>query len=343
MKKPQLLMALYVPLAFGSCSNQVPSREPPVVAVSLVEVLTAVANDSSTLRWPQFLLPFGEGFLWAERHDFLQVEEVDERLIAKGPALVEMTLGLDRLIAGTRGPVGEIALLDSSGRVAIRESGGRLTGFTSSFGRRAASIAVADGSVSLLLQGESEGGPAIVGFSFEGNEQGRWGQMPADGLLQGILRGGGLTSCSDGSVYYSYINSARISRIMEDDHVQPIGDPPSAFVEIEPRDIRRAFHDGERERSTKPLVGLGLGASRVMALLCSPENLLFRQVTGPGEGSMRIEVWDPASAELVGVLPFEEGVLLAIEEGMLYMGVLDENEFEIRKYLYSVTGPRPLE
>lgn len=335
MMKPLLLTVLFFAILCASCSGQPQAMEPPLLSASLDEALPlAAADDSSIPRWPQFLLPVGDGLLWPERSHLLRVEEVDGQLMVRGPAMTEMTLGLDRLIAGARGPLGEIALLDSSGRVSIRDQGGRLSGFTMDLGQRAAGIAVADRTVFLLLQGGTEGGPAVLGFSFEGAEEGRWGQMPADGLVQGILQGGGLAACSDGNVYFSYINSARLSRLAEDGLVELIGEPPPSFTELRPREIREAFHEAEREQSTKPLVRLGLGASRVMALHCSSENLVFRQVTGPDEGSKRIEVWHPASEELVGFVPPVEGVLFASSGGALYLGALAEEQFELRKYRY---------
>lgn len=340
MMKSSLLMVLLAQLVFASCSVRSPNIEPPILSVSLAEAPAFAPDDSSTPRWPQFVLPVRGGLLWAERSGLLKVEEVDDRLIVEGPALTEMTLGLDRLVAGAQGPFGEIALLDSSGRVSIRDRSGRLSGFATG-GNRTASIAVADRSIYLLHQGEGEGGPAVFKYSFEGSEEGRWGQMPADGLIQSVLQGGGLVACPDGSVFYSYINSPRVARLVEDGRVELIGDPQPSFFALSPRDIRRAVNEGLEERSTQPLVRLGLGASRVMALFCSSENLLFRQVTGPGEDSMRIEVWDPAADDLVAILPHEEGVLLAVEGGMLQMGVVEEQRFELRKLNYSLAEMQP--
>lgn len=340
MKLPWQFVLLTL-LVLG-CSVSSPEAELPIVTVFAAGASTFPQDEDPAPQWPQFLLPRGGGLLWPERSGLLRVEEGDAGLLlVEGPVLTETTLGLDRLLAGARGARGEIALLDSSGRVSVREENGRLSGFATPLGRRAASIAVADRSIYILSHGEDEGGPAVVRFSFDGIEEGRWGEMPADGLIQSVLRGGGVTACPDGSVFYSYLNSRRISRLAESGRVEPIGDPGSSFIELRRSDIRRAFHQAEQDGSTKPLVQLGLDGSRVMALLCSSDNHLFRQVTGPEAGSTRIEVWHPASGELIATIPREEGVLLAVEKGILYLGVVEEKRFQLRKLRYGFDDAVP--
>jgi hypothetical protein len=310
-------------------------------ALSIVPALPALP-----LRWPQFLLVEGtDRFLWGERGLF-RLATSENGPILEEPEGAELTRGMDRLIAAAEAPDGTLAVLDMAGRVAVQSPRrGETWEFEAQLPKQPAGLAVTEGLVYILLQGEPLEGDAVVAYGFDGVEAGRWGTMPADGIIQASLRGGGIAACPDGSVYYSYINSPRILRLPDgaDESVRAIGEPSSSFVEVPARKVRYAQDKGKRYSSVAPLVKLGLSASRVLSLLCSEEGLLFRQVAQPAHGGA-IEVWDPLSEELVGTIPVGGEVLLDVRDQILYLGARSESEgFTLTRIHYRAERSRPSE
>lgn len=325
--------------SLAGCSKEASSGETAaLLSVSRQEVLTLVGGSAS--RWPQGLLSHGGRLLWVYGREISQIDEAGGGLVVGMPVHPKMTLGLDRIVSAASGPRGELVLLDSGGRVSIRSAEGDLSGFDTGLGNGIGAVAISKESLFFLLQGDIEGGAAVVELTDHGEEKGRWGEMPADGLVQSVLRGGGLTVCPNGEVFYSYINSPRVLRLKPERGVEPIGHPPPDFVEMRPRDVRSAVYEGERERSTRPLVQLGLKATRVTALMCSPEDHLIRQTTNPDEGGMLIEVSDPVSGEVLGSFAHRDGMLLAVDPGLLLLGAIVNERFELRRLPYRFATPR---
>lgn len=227
------------------------------------------------------------------------------------------------LIAAARSPDGTLAVLDSSGQVAVLEaSSAKVTSFGTHFLNRPGYLALAGGKIYLLLQGDLEQGPAVVAYTLAGQAVGTWGQMPAGGVLQANLKGGGIAACPDGSVFYNYINSPRIYRVLEEiGKVKPVGRKSPGFRVLAARQIRRAQSEVRKSRSVAALVKLGLGTSRAQSLFCSDEGLLARQVAHPAGGGADVEIWDPRTERLLGTVPAGEGVLLAVRGRTLYLGV----------------------
>lgn len=294
---------------------------------SRLEALSIVpALPSLSLRWPQFLLATGaDRFLWGEKGIFRLASTGGGPVLEKPGA--DLTRGMDRLIAAAQAPNGTLAVLDMAGRVAVQDRrSGRTWEIEAPLPNQPAGLAVTASRVYILLQGEPEASNAVIAYGFDGVQAGRWGTMPAGGILQASLRGGGIAACPDGSIFYSYIDSPRISGLespagSRDGSVREIGEPRSSFVTVPERKVRQARLDGQRSASVAPLVKLGLGASRVMSLLCTGEGLLLRQVAEPAGGGALIEVWDPRSGELAGTIPVRGGeVLLDARDHVLYLG-----------------------
>ena len=85
---------------------------------------------------------------------------------------------------------------------------------------------------------------------------------------------------------------------------------------------------------------LALSASRVMALHCSPEGLLFRQIAQPGSDGSYVEVWDPRSARLAGTIPIGARVLLDVRDHVLYLGsVPARHKFMLEPVRYELARP----
>lgn len=200
--------------------------------------------------------------------------------------------------------------------------------------------------VYLLLRGEVAVGNAVAAYDYTGVEVGRWGEMPAAGILQASLDGGGIASCPDGSIFYSYINSPLIFRVEEGSQgtVRTLGRQSGSFEVVSERDVGHAFEESRRSRSVVPLVKLGLGASRVMSLMCSQEGLLFRQVAQPSKRGAYIEVWDPASETLIDTILGSGGTLLDVRDQILYLGTTAEDQtFKLERIQYRVVRSRPEE
>ncbi|NJL27733.1 MAG: hypothetical protein HC897_07475 [Thermoanaerobaculia bacterium] len=159
----------------------------------------------------------------------------------------------------------------------------------------------------------------MVAYSLSGTETGRWGEMPASGFIQESLTGGGIAACPDGMIYYSYINSPEIFRLDPPaGEISPLRDSSAPFYKISEDAIMSACEESDRLGDVGPLVKLGLQGSRIMALYCSNENILFRQIAQPHSGGSHVEAWDLGSRQLVATLPSNDGVLFATSPGLLH-------------------------
>jgi hypothetical protein len=295
--------------------------------------------------WPEFFLTEGPGlFLWGNRNEVLRIEVSEV-----GPAVAvrvgtDLVHGLDSLVAAARNTAGTVAFLDASGRVAIHNPDSKRTWrFKTSLSNLAGGLALSTGRAYLLLRNEFGTGSAVVGYDFHGAEVGQWGEMPADGIIQANLKGGGIAACPAGSVYYSYINSPRIYRLPEggEKEVRQIGGRPDSFTVLPARQVYKASKESMESRSVAPVVKLGLSASRVMALACSEEGLLFRQVAQPAGAGAHVEVWDPVSETMVGTIPVAEGVLLDVKNQILFLGTMPASQgFRIERIHFRVDPSR---
>jgi hypothetical protein len=282
----------------------------------------------SSLRWPQFFLVENtDRFLWGQGREILQISRSEAGSFRIEPDFSDLTLGLNRLVAAAHAPNGTLAVLDASGRVAVQIPRSRqLSTFETHLENSPGDLAMTNDKLYLLLQGESEGGSAVVSYSFFGAEVGRWGTMPVDGIIQANLKGGGIAACPDGSIFYSYINSPRILRLDTKEHrARVVGRANRTFHALTEGQVHQAQRESTRSRSVAPLVKLGLEASRVMALRCSPAGIL-RQVARPSGGGALIEVWDPHSETLLGTVPAKAGILLDVQGNTLFLGALRGGE-----------------
>lgn len=296
--------------------------------------------------WPEFVLAEGPGlFLWGNRNEVLRIENPDAGPAVAVPVGTDPVHGLDRLVAAARNTAGTVAFLDISGRVAIHKPDSKRTWkFKTGLSNLPGSLALSTDRVYLLLRSEFGTGSAVVVYDLHGAEVGEWGEMPADGIIQANLKGGGIAACPDGSVYYSYINSPRIYRLPEggEKDVRQIGKRPEFFAVLPPGRVYKASKESIESRSVAPIVKLGLSTSRVMALACSEEGLLFRQVAQPAGAGAHVEVWDPAAETIVGTIPVADGVLLDVKNQTLYLGTMPESEgFRIERIHFRVHPSRP--
>ncbi len=343
------LVLLLVPALAMACGAQPPRGVSGItISTSWLETLPLLSSaPSSPLRWPQFLVADGaSGFFLGGGRDLFRIatlashSAVAEPVVAAGPQQ-----GLGRLVAAAQSPGGTLAFLDETGQVAIH---GRAPGqrwlLKTRDQNRSRHLTVSEGSVYLLLEGETETGNAVAMYNFTGTEVRRWGVIPADGIVQGSLTGGGIAACPDGSIFYSYLNSPRVFHLDEESSraVRAIGEPSSSFQTISAGQVRRALRESTRSHSVAPLVKLGLGASRVMSLLCSDDGLLFREVAHPKGRGAEIEVWDPLSEERVGTIPAGNGVLLAVRDQILYLVTAQPGEkLALERIRYQVKRSQP--
>ena len=291
------------------------------------------------MRWPQFLLAEApDRFLWGSDREIYRVKTSDQGPTLEGPLWPELTEGLGRLVAVSRTRSGALAVLDADGRVRGEAPGSKVPwGFQAHLPSSAGKLANTAQAVYFLLQGPEAGGAAVVGFNHSGIELGRWGAIPASGLIQMSLTGGGLAVCPDGSIFYSYINSPEIWEIEgSETRVRTLGLPETEFQVIPERAIRSAHDEGRKSHSVASIVKLGLGASRVAALACSSEGLLFRQVARPHSAGSYVEVWDPRSGKLLGTVLSGGGVLFDVSGHTLILGNVQDDHFLLEPIEYSV-------
>jgi len=315
-------------LSLFACSRQPSTQELRTVRLS---DLPLTASDSTLiLRWPQFLLASVPGrFLWGERGDVITLISSGSSLDTVGDSMVEVTLGLDRLVAADRTSDGTLGVLDSSGQVVVRESRSReMWSFRSERLNPAGDLAVSQRRVFLLLEGDLPDRPAVAAYSLNGGEAGTWGRVGTGGILQANTNGGGITACPDGLVYYSYINSREIFRVdpTEEGSDSRAVTKSATFEESSASQVRRAYREGQESHSVGPVIQLALRASRVLALHCSDDGILFRQVAHPGHGGAVVEAWDPASGTLLGSFDTGQGVLMDVQDQVLYLGQVSEEE-----------------
>lgn len=301
-----------------------------------------------TLRWPAaFLAQSEDRFLWAEGNGVFSIAGAADDLMIAPFHDQGLNAGFDRIVAAAQAVDGSLAILDASGRVSGLAAGsGEVWSFETELRNPGVRLALADRLVYFLLARDYPGGPAVGAHSLEGMEVGRWGTMPADGVIQQSLNGGGIAACADGSVYYNYLNSPWIQRLQPGSKgdAAALGKVSgSRFERLTPSAIRRAHQESTRSHSVAPLVKLGLSGSRVLALFCTEENLLARQVDHPHEGESVVELWDPQSGRKVGSVNADRGLLLAVRQQTLFLGVKPENEpFTLQRFRYRL-GPDPRE
>lgn len=299
-----------------------------------------------TLRWPAaFLVQRQDRFLWAEGNVIFSIGGTAADLTIAALEEPRLTAGLDRIVAAAQAVDGALAVVDSSGRVVGARAGSEETwGFETPFRNPGLRVALADRLVYFLLTSDSPGGAAVSAYSVEGIEVGRWGTIPAAGIIQQSLNGGGIAACGDGSVYYSYINSPWILRLEPESkgEARALGKASAVpFERIPARTIRKAHLESRRSHTIAPLVELGLSGSRILALFCTEEDLLVRQVAHPGGGGSAVEFWDPRSGQRAGSVDAEAGLLLAVRHQTLYLGVVPENgPFTLERIHYRVVADR---
>lgn len=298
---------------------------------------------SSGLYWPTFLSATDGGYYWGEGNQVYRVDPAAPR-VEPNRSFWPSVEGHDRLVASATSSNGTLALLDSSGRVSIHDPKSQRTWTLSlDIESHAANLTLAQGIVYVLLQDEeAQRASAVIAYDLDGQLLGEWGSMPLDALIQTSLRGGGITSCPDGSVFYSYINSPRILRLAEDDSsdVHPIGVQSPSFRELLPRDIVEAYRQSNREESVGPVVKLGLSGSRVMSLFCSSSGLLLRQIAQPGGDGSHVEVWDPKTETLLGTVPTTSEMLLGIDgEAMILATRAQEKEVLLERFRLKAVKP----
>lgn len=324
-----------------ACSAEPSRRSVPTLSAIHLESSPLISPEPTLpLRWPRFLLAETEAtLLWSLGGDVVRITlSANEPRTVQSVALVDQARGFDRLIAATKNADGTTAILDSSGRVSAWESGMlRTWSFQISESQNWGGLAVVKGFVYLLAHGKEEGSPAVFAYTLDGTQAGRHGSMPPSALVQGTLTGGGIVACPDGTIYFSYINSPHIFQLV--DHgggeVLPLGQPRDTFVLIPAEAIRNSVKESRNSGSVEPLVKLGLSGSRVMALRCASDGLLFRQVAEPAPLGTVIEVWDPQSERLLGTLPSGDGVLFDVRQRVLYLGRLENGgPFVLERYRY---------
>lgn len=325
---------------FGACGRKgaVGPMSAPLPARGLEPVFLVPPVPPVSMRWPQFLwADGGHRFLWGANREIYRVQESKNGPVLTGPEWPDLTRGLDRLVSASRTAAGTLALLDSMGRVQGLSPGSPTPwSFELRLGSHAGRLAVTDQAAYLLLQGDEEGGRAVVAYDFAGHEVGGWGEMPLESMIQETLNGGGIAACPDGSIFYSYINGPRIFRLVlgKGHEVRPVGSSPSTFEALSESSVRDAAREGVRSRSVVPIVKLGLSANRVTALLCTSEGLLLRQVARPAHAGGYVEVWDPATEGLIGTVRTGSGVLLDARDHTLYLGSAPDEHFRLDRVEY---------
>lgn len=262
--------------------------------------------------------------LWGEGRTVTRLSLDGDRLSVVGEVAAEpgrSGILLDRIVAGSSS--GEVTtLLDARGRILELRPGTDRSFQIPGIGAPA-HITTGPDRVYLLLDEEIRGGGAVVAYGPDGELVGRWGTLPASAPINKALRGGGLTRCAGGDVFYSYIDSPRILRI-RGEQVEEVGARRASFRRLSGREIRRARKASEGTHQVRPLAEAAFRSSRVLALHCDDDGRLYRHVAGPiGEGA-EIEVWDSGTGTLVGTVLLSEGILLAVggtgSETTLFVG-----------------------
>ncbi len=306
-------------------------------AVSVLPLREPRPAQWPLLRWPDFFRVEKNGqYLWMEGGQIYRIGQSEGE-----PRPLSFAQGLDTLVATARASDGTLAVLDSSGRVVAYgpSSKGKSSFKAVLLQKRSRALTVTTKGIYFLLHGEERKGSAVVAYTFTGEEMGSWGTIPADAIIQSTLTGGGITSCRDESVFFSYVNSPKIFYLDDNSGVPvPIGKTRRNFKVLPEYKILRAQRESDRMSSVKPLVKLGRGASRVMSLFCSEDGLLFRQISQPRAGSY-VEMIDPDSGILVHSVFAGANVLLTVFDNSMYFGVRTKggDDFSMERIHYSFT------
>lgn len=317
---------LLVFLVSGAC-DRAPTTPASVAGAALPSLTLTRAEGSKPIGWPQVLLPVDDRLLlWGHGREFHAFEISEAGLTQSEWELLPDVGTLDEVVSAGWGSNGTIVLLDWAGRVlAADRKTGQSWRFETLLRNSVSGVAVAHPLVYLLLHGGEVGDPAVMGYRLTGEPVGSWGSMPIDGLFQGNLRGGGIAACPDGSVFFSYVNSPGIERLTGRETRVVAGEAPG-FHRLSRFDIRQAQREAGRSDSVAAIVRLGLTGSRVMALHCTAEGLLLRQVARPSGGGAYVEVWNPVSESLVGLVESVEGLLIGAVEGTLLFSTGSQQE-----------------
>ncbi len=120
----------------------------------------------------------------------------------------------------------------------------------------------------------------------------------------------GVAVCKDGSLYYSHINDSQIlgHNFKTQRTTQPLG--PLADFEVLPEQaIKSSISKAATQRTVNPVIELGLTGSRVLGMVCSPENILYRQIATDGQSFLEIYDLDDESKAVLE-LNVVEGFLI---------------------------------
>lgn len=330
-------LSLLLPLACTAGGQAVASA---VESNGYEATVLASPGQGFALRWPEALVLLdSRRLLWSERGDVFVLDHSRGWGATAGGKLETLADGTG-MVAAAQGFDGTLAALNRSGRVAWqRAASNRASNFQVAAEIQSKAMAIAGDAVYLLLDGQPPGRGAVAAFSLSGKAVGDWGTTPTDAIVQASLRGGGIAACPGGAVFFSTINSSQIIEIdPSSGKLRKLGAVRPGFQTMPAAAIRRAAREAGNRRSVAPLVKLGLASSRVLALACSRQGVLIRQVSQPGAGG-EVEFWSSVSGELLGTLAAETSVLLGERDRTLYFGKLDDHgNFVLERIGYAITA-----
>ena len=345
MQKRGLSLGLLLSVCLAACRGVHPTADslsslPALQTGSLS--LARLPDASRFQKWPQFLLATGHpvDFLWGDDRELRELT-VRGKNVTQRVVLETLTQDLDQLSTAAVTKTGTLAVMDVRGHLAVHSSAPEKDWhFEIDHPGRLGPIAVTNDRLYLLLQGPSAGAAAVEAYSFQGVKVGEWGTIPPDGLIQAVLKGGGIVACSDGEVYYSYLNSSRIMRIERNplQGVRELGAKPPAFQVIPGDEVQAAYQKTKRG-PVAPLIKLGLGASRVLALRCLDDKFLLWQVARPNGAGSDVYLFDRVRNQWQGSLFLRTGVLLDLDGNTLILGDLSEDQ-SFRLDFLKVSLPR---
>ena len=309
-------------VALAACRRGMPTNTPigTLRARELAAIAVPAPSPAQSFRWPRFFLAENPTtFLWGEGRLIFRLSISAEGQVSAQQVFSEMTDGLGMLVAAAKTSTGTITALDADGRVGIMEASGKVWRFNTHLKGRIGDIAAWKDRVYLLLQGRGENRSAVIAYDFFGKEINRWSEIPPDGIIQASLKGGGITSCPDGVIFYNYINSPQPMELQAGESVKAWGSKFDFFREVTESQVQDAFRASKRG-SVGPLIRLGLSSGRVMAIRCSDEGFLVRQVARPGGEGVEIQILDRRIGDWVGKIAVQDGILLDVKGRTLYLG-----------------------